>query len=86
MSDDFEGIALVNEEGLAFGGIVHLLGILRDERVKERIKTFIVSAFGSEDAAKTLRFLTPGSIMRGYLDKTSCFGQVERGVTNFGEK
>ena len=58
MGDYFEGVALVDEEGLAFGGVVHFVGVFGDEGVEEGVEAFVVSAFGAEDATESLSFLT----------------------------
>lgn len=50
MGDYFEGVALVDEEGLAFGGVVHFVCVLGDEGVEEGVETFIVSALCTENA------------------------------------
>ena len=38
VGDDFEGVALVDEELLALGGVVHLLRVLAHQRVEERVE------------------------------------------------
>ena len=86
MGNDFERIALVYEEGLAFRGIEHLFCIFGNEGVEERIEAFVVSALCSEDSAEALCFLTSGSVMRGNLDETGSFREIEGSVTDFGEE
>jgi hypothetical protein len=49
--DDFEGVALVDEESLALGGVEHLVRVFGDERVEESIEAFVVTPLGSQDAA-----------------------------------
>jgi hypothetical protein len=61
--DDFEGVALVDEEGLAFGGVVHFLRVFGDKGVEEGVETFVVSALGAEDPSESLGFLTTGSVV-----------------------
>ena len=38
VGDNFEGVALVNEELLTLGGVVHFLRVLGHQRVEERIE------------------------------------------------
>lgn len=38
VGDNFEGVALVDEELLTLGGVVHLLRVLGHQRVEESIK------------------------------------------------
>jgi hypothetical protein len=74
LGDDLEGVTLpdqltfdpvsghsaylVNQESLPFRRIPHLLRILRDERVEERVETVIVSPLRSQDPAESLRLLS----------------------------
>lgn len=48
-NEDF--MYLINQEPLPLGGVVHLLGVLRYQRVEERIEAFVVPSLGSEDSA-----------------------------------
>jgi hypothetical protein len=50
LGDDFEGIPLVNQKLLPFCRVVHFLGILGDERIKERVESFIVPSLSAENA------------------------------------
>jgi len=82
LGDDFECVALVNEEALALGRVVHLLRVFRHKRVKERVEPFVVTSLGSEDTTQPLSFLTTRSEMGRNLDQTSGFGQVDRSVSD----
>ena len=43
MRDDLEGVALVDEEGLPLGRVVHLVGVLADEAVEEGVEALVVA-------------------------------------------
>jgi hypothetical protein len=49
MRDNFEGVALVNEELLSLGAVVHLLCILGDKRVEKCVEAFIVPPLSTKN-------------------------------------
>lgn len=48
-SEDFT--YLIDQESLSLGGVVHLLRVLRHQRVEERIESFVIPPLGSKNPA-----------------------------------
>jgi hypothetical protein len=71
VGDYFEGVALVDEEGLAFGGVVHFVGVFGDEGVEEGVEAFVVSAFGAEDATESLSLLATRTMIELAIDSVT---------------
>lgn len=49
--DYLERVTLIDEELLAFATEIHLLRVLRHQRVKECVEPFVVTAFGTQNPA-----------------------------------
>lgn len=54
VGDDLEGVALINEELLALGGVVHLLRVLGHQRVEEGVE--LIRRLAPRFALRTMNF------------------------------
>mmetsp|Transcript_7946 Transcript_7946/g.16530 ORF Transcript_7946/g.16530 Transcript_7946/m.16530 type:complete len:213 (-) Transcript_7946:1678-2316(-) len=85
---NLEGITLIDQILLAFGGIKHLLGIRTHQRIEESIEGTLVGTirsgvgFGSQNTSKPLRFLPTTSKVTRYLNNNIGLGKIDGGVTN----
>jgi hypothetical protein len=86
LSYDFERIALIHKKCLSLCRIVHFLRVFRDERIEKGVEAFVVPAFGTEDTAESLGFLTTGAIVAAYLNEAGCFWKIDRCIADGREK
>lgn len=86
IGDDLESVTLINQELLALGRVIHFLCIARHQRVEEGVEALIVTSLGSQNTAQTLSLLTSGTVMRGNLNQTSSFWQIDTGIANLGQE
>lgn len=91
IGDNFELVALVDEELLALGRVEHLLSVFGDQSVEEGIEFICwrgpsARLLGTQDAAQSLGFLPPGACMAADLDKAISLWDVQGVVTNFAQE
>ena len=77
---------------MTLGGKVHFGRVSGNERVEEGVVIVAVvlltncGRFRAQNAPETLRFLSTGSSVGGYLNDDVRFGNIDGVIANFGEE
>jgi len=87
LAQDLESVTLIDQKLLPLCGKIHLLCVLRDQRIKESIVAVLRAGarLRPGNSAESLRLLPSASKVTGHLDDHICIRDVDRCVSDLSQ-